>query len=256
MLRQKLTRKNQIRKLIIPVFFLVTFSLFPIPDSRLPNIAIADTVSNGNYSIDVDNIDTNPQPTPKKEIQQVLGTSVTQNLKSDFTTGSNYTVNESSDSFSFGVTQDAIDLGVLSATNPVIRNSEIFLTNADHGGQILTYQNHPLHSQDNKIIPDTSCDNGDCTELTGAPWESNLTYGFGYRCDSSNPKLCDQQFAKSDVYKQYPDNSKNEVAQPVLVSNQSSGKATGTVTYKVTISATQNQEGYYNSITYLGVPNF
>ncbi|MGI8419557.1 MAG: hypothetical protein ACR2LN_02835 [Candidatus Levyibacteriota bacterium] len=254
MLSQNL--KNRKQKSTITFLLVISISSFSILHSPFLESAHADTVSNSNYSIDVDNIDTNPQPTPKKTVQQVLGTSITQSLKSDFTTGPNYTVKESTDSFSLGVAQNAIDLGVLSAANPVIRNSEIFLTNADHGGEILTYQNHPLLAQDKKIIPDTSCDNGACTETTGAPWESNLTYGFGYRCDSVTSQICDQQFNKVDIFKQFPDNSKNEFLQPIIMSHHSSGKTTGTVTYKVTISATQNQEGYYNSITYIAIPNF
>ena len=218
------------------------------------NVAIADTVYNDNYSIDVDTIDTNPQPTPKSP-QQVLG-SVTQSLKSDFTTGPNYTVNESTDSFGFGLSQDAIDLGVLSASNPVIRTSEIYLTNSEKGGQVLTYQNHPLFSQDKKTIEDTTCDNGACTETTAAPWGSSLTYGFGFRCDSDATGICDQQFNASNAFKQYPDDSRGEQSQPIVLSNRSNGSSTSKITYKVTISGTQTQEGYYNTITYLAIPNF
>ena len=218
--------------------------------SHFPQLAVAETLSNYNYSIDVDAIDTNPQPVVKAP-HEVLG-SVTQSLKNEFHTGTNYNVNANNDTFAFSLSQDAIDLGILSGTNPVIRTSQISLTNA---GQVLTYENQPLTSQDKTTIPDTTCDDGNCSENTSSPWLSSLTYGFGYRCDSDD-KVCDPQFNTSKDYKQYPDTTRNEAAQPAMTSKETNQTASSMITYKVTISSTQKQEGYYNTITYLAIPNF
>lgn len=212
--------------------------------------AKADTITNSNYSIDIQDIDTNPQPTRKP---QILGTKET---KKEFTTGPNYTVNSSSDNFSFKLSQKSIDLGILTATNPVIRTSEMTISGPPIGAQVLSYENHPLLSPDNAIIQDASCDNGVCTQTIAAPWQSTLTYGFGYRCDSNLSEVCDQQFTAANTFKQFADDSKNEFPQIVFVSHQNSASTKTKITYKVNISGTQKTGGYYNNITYLAIPNF
>lgn len=251
---EKLKVKSKSPKLKV-TFALTTFILllgtshFSLLTSHFPQFAVADMLSNPNYSVDVDSVDTNPQPTPKTP-KEILG-SMTQSIKNPFTSGPNYSVNTSNDRLTFTLSQNAIDLGILSGRNPVIRTSQLALKNK---GQVLTYENHPLEAQDRTPIFDTTCDNGSCSEITAAFWLSSLTYGFGYRCDSNNT-TCDSQFKTSNTYKQYPDNSKTELPQP-LITNLLPATSSTMVTYKVTISATQKQEGYYNTITYLAIPNF
>ena len=217
----------------------------------LPQHAMADTISNNNYSINVDKINTNPQPSPQP---QVLGVSHMRNKT--FTTGHNYTVKNSKDSFSINLSQDIIDYGILSSTNPVLRTSRIAFNNPSAGAEILTFENHPLQSSTNDRIQNTSCDNGACTPITAATWTNTLTYGFGYRCESNQPDLCDTQFIHADYYKQYPDDSINQEYQLLLLSQETTGKETAQITDKVNISGTQKTGAYYNSITYLAIPNF
>jgi hypothetical protein len=215
-----------------------------------PPLVAGDTVSNGNYSIDVGNIDTNPQPTiqPKK----VLGTQT----KSEFTTGPNYTINTSNDSFSVKLSQDSIDYGILSSTNPVIRTSGISFSNTHSGAEVLVREDHPLLFPPNNFIQNTTCDNGVCSPSTASSWTNTLTYGFGYRCDSLNKNVCDPQFSTSNYFKQYPSDSQNQEAVPILLSSKNESKTQATITYKVNISGTQKAGSYYNSITYLAIPNF
>jgi hypothetical protein len=215
----------------------------------LPQDTAADTVSNGNYSIDVGSIDTNPQPTPKP---QVLGTN---NIKTnDFTTGTNYTVNAPSNKLSLKLSQNIIDYGILSSTNPVIRTSEIFLTENLLGGEIISYENNALRSAANSVIQNTSCDNGVCTPEIAAEWNNTLTYGFGYRCDSTQKYICDSQFSSSTYFKPFADISLEHTPDTVIETGK--GNSQATITYKINISGTQKTGGYYNSITYLAIPNF
>lgn len=215
-----------------------------------PLKVIADTVSNANYSIDVKDIDTNPQPTIKP---QVLGT---QNQQSEFTTGPNYTIRSSNDTFSIKLSQGIVDYGILSSTNPIIRTSEISLTTPLHGSQIISYEDHPLLSSLNDSLQNTSCDNGSCTSETAAVWNNALTYGFGYRCDSKQITVCDSQFSSPNYFKQFSDNAKSQSPEQLLFDNESASNLKATVTYKVNISGTQKVEGYYNSISFLEIPNF
>jgi hypothetical protein len=232
----------------VKIILILLFSFIHIYYLSKP--VFADTVSDTNYSVDVGNIDTNPQPTPKSQVLDV--TNISQ--PKEFTTGSNYTVSTSNDSFSMQLSQDSIDFGILSSTNPVIRTSGITLTNGLHGGEIFSYENHPLTSSTNDVIENTTCDNGSCSSEIAAPWSNTLTYGFGYRCDSTNTKVCDPQFSQSNYFKQYPNDADSQPPEAVIAN--SNGQAKTTITYKVNISGTQKTGGYYNSITYLAIPNF
>jgi hypothetical protein len=245
------TKKNNITKLgisFLPILSIFSFSFLMFHFTKSSD---ADTLTNNNYSVDVGNIDTNPQPTNTTP-QQVLGE---QSPKPEFATGPDYTINTSNDNFSFNISQNIIDYGILSATNPVIRNSIISFSGPKFGAEILTYENHPLQSLKNDLIQNTTCDNGSCSPITAAAWDNTLTYGFGYRCDSQNIVACDPQFIPSDYYKQYPYDSINQLPTPVL-SNSGHTQTTGTITYKVNISGTQKANGYYNNITYLAIPSF
>ncbi|HVA96363.1 MAG TPA: hypothetical protein VND99_01790 [Candidatus Acidoferrales bacterium] len=213
-----------------------------------PQATFGDTVSNDNYSIDIGNIDTNPQPTPAP---QVLGTQE----KSPFTTGPNYTVNTSNDSFSVTLSQNNIDYGILSSTNPVVRTSDIIFSNPQSGAEILTSEDHPLFFPPQNLIQNTTCDNGACTSTTASLWTNTLTYGFGYRCDSQEANVCDPQFSTSNYFKQYPNAAAGQNLVPVMIgSENTSTKAT--ITYKVNISGTQKAGGYYDNVMYLAIPNF
>lgn len=226
-------------------------SSYAIHSSHFPQKVNADTVSNGNYSIDVNTIDTNPQPTP---YSHVLGTNTIQ--QSSFTTGPNYTVNTSQDAFSIRLSQDSIDYGILSSTNPVIRTATITITNPSLGAEVVTDENHPLLFGSKNVIYNTSCDNGACTPDTAAQWTNTLTYGFGYRCDSENAGVCDPQFSEPDYFKQYPNDAGNQNVVTILTSHPKEATTKVTITDKINISGTQKTGAYYNSITYLAVPNF
>ena len=219
----------------------------------LPQTAAADTITNGSYSIDVDNIDTNPQPTNQPITPpQVLGTKTI----NEFTTGPNYTVTSSNDLFGLKLSQYTIDYGILSSTNPVIRTSNILLSNPYSGAQVIADENHTLLFSPNQTIQNTSCDNGDCSTQTASLWNNPLTYGFGYRCDSPQLGVCDPQFTTSDYFKQFPSDTDNQLPEIIMTSTMKSANTKGTITYKVNISGTQKTGAYYNSITYLALPNF
>src|SRR6266702_8733757 len=134
------SKKLQVRSKKYSILFtLFLTSYFSLLTSHFIQKANADTISNDNYSIDVGNIDTNPQPTSHP---QAL---ITNNIKTnEFTTGPNYTIDTSNDSFSIKLSQDTIDYGILTSTNPVIRTSKISFSNTTFRAEILTHEDHPL----------------------------------------------------------------------------------------------------------------
>lgn len=225
--------------------FLFTFLVLFL----FPRTVLGDTVSSDNYSIDVNTIDTNPQSPPKKQVTKTISKTI-----NPFTTGLNYTVVAPANSLSIALSQDSLDYGTLTPTNPIIRTSKISLINASFGSQIFGYENHPLLSSAKQVIENTSCDNGACTPEIAAVWDNTLTYGFGYRCDSQNATFCDSQFSSTDYYKPYADASTGHIPQPVMYAPR--GNSEATVSYKVNISGTQKIGSYNNSIVYVAIPNF
>jgi hypothetical protein len=241
----QLGNSNTQYKKIISLTFLVAYLCLLIH----PHTAQADTVTGDNYSIDVNTIDTNPQPSVK------IYTKGKNNKKiNPFTTGPNYTVTAPASSLSITLSQDSIDYGIFSPTNPVIRTSGISLKNTFLGSEIFGYESTPLLSTSKQVIENTSCDNGACTPETSALWNNTLTYGFGYRCDSQDATICDLQFSNADYFKPYADSSTGHVPQTIIYAPQ--GNSQATISYKVNISGTQKTGSYNNSIIYLAIPNF
>lgn len=160
--------------------------------------------------------------------------------------------------FTFTIAQTAIDFGVLSATNPVTRTNRLTVSNGSANGFAVTAsENHQLLvPASGAVIPDTTCDNGLCTETASAAWTSTLTYGFGYRCDDVTGTNCDGGFAISDTYKQFADASNNELAQIVMSNANVGEELQSEITYKVNVSGTQPAGTYTNIITYIATPTF
>ncbi len=158
---------------------------------------------------------------------------------------------------SFNISNSLIDYGPLSPTNQIYRTSNLNISTSNKGFIVIVYENHPLSTTgSNSFIPDSTCDNGSCSEVTSAIWTNTLTYGFGYRCDNVNYNNCPIDFKQNDYYKQFSDNSKNETAQIIMSSNLPASNHEIQITYKVNISKTQPIDRYSNEITYIAAPKY
>lgn len=149
-----------------------------------------------------------------------------------------------------------IDFGQLTATNPVVRSHNIkILSEGIRKVLVLTQENHPLSSEA-KIIPDTACDEGPCSEKFAGKWTNTLTYGFGFRCDSRGKDLtCVRGFAKPNYFKQFADLSTKELPQPVAFA-EGAKNTTLKITYKVNVAGSQAPLPYLNSVYYLVIPEY
>ena len=177
-------------------------------------------------------------------------------------TGTNYKVKAGfqyvygSTLFAFTISQTLIDFGIITPTNPVTRTNSLTVSNRSANGYTVTAsQNNPLKSSQGAIIPDTTCDNGTCTQTTASAWTGTLTYGFGYRCDNQIGTDCASSFTGSTFYKQFADSSNSESPQSVM-SGATSGTKKSQITYKINISGTQAAGTYGNIITYIATPTF
>lgn len=159
--------------------------------------------------------------------------------------------------FSFSISQTTIDFGTLTAANPVTRTNTITVgNNSAYGYNIFAYENKELNNPGNgSIIPNTTCDNGTCTDTNSALWTSSLTYGFGFRCDNVVGSDCDSGFTTSNYFRQFPNNSLSKPAQS-LMSGTISRSNQAKITYKVNISGSQPAGLYTNNIYFLAVPKY
>jgi hypothetical protein len=209
------------------------------------SIAQAATISNDKFQIDIDQFDVAP------EEERKLPTPTPQPVENG-----NFGVATFPYAFSFALSDPLIDFGALSATNPVSRNTTLTISSPGGGYQVFAYQDHTLLSKKNSLIPDTTCDNGSCSENTESIWQNNLTYGFGFRCDPLTKGACMNHFAEENSYKQFSDRGKKEIPQPVMRSDSPVINQQAKLTYRVNISGAQAKETYSNTLTYIAVPNF
>ena len=243
-------------KLKIICFLFITYFL-----SLISSGAYALTMSNSNYILQMGNFNmASGKPTGDN---YKLGFTAGQTAPGLFT-GTNYKVRsgfqyiKSIISFAFSVSSTSIDFGVLPPTEPVTRTNNLTISNGSANGYAVTAsENHQLLvAASGALIPDTTCDNGTCTQSSSSDWTNTLTYGFGYRCDNITGTDCASGFATSALYKQFADNSLGETAQNVMNGANVGRNKQATITYKVNISNTQAAGLYTNVITYIATPTF
>lgn len=161
--------------------------------------------------------------------------------------------------FSVSLSENLIDFGSLSRTNPIIRTVTLSIYSlSTFGYSVIASQDHPLQMNPpagGPTIPNTTCDNGQCSQENAEAWTNILTYGFGYRCDNVTGLDCDSSFAKPNFYKHFADISNAQSPESVMAGIGSKNKDVR-ISYKVNISGNQAQGVYNNIITFIAVPNF
>lgn len=225
-----------------------------------PRIASAQTMENELYEIqdsDVRNFDYDSL------VSDTIFT-VTPKAPGEFS-GKNYTVrlgnnySPAATPIIFSIPSLRLDFGILSPTNPVARASKLSVgNNSSYTYKVIASENNQLtEAKTGAKIPDTTCNEGKCSETISGKWDSTLAYGLGYRCDDSGSQCVagDGSFQQSNFYKQLPDSSLGESASTVL--SEGAGKTQeATVTYKVNISTSQPQGFYLNTVTFLLIPSY
>lgn len=227
------------------------------------NAAKALTMTNNNYILNMGTLNSGSGIGSNSNYK--LGTTIGQTAPGLFS-GTNYIVRSgfqyvstsSAVFFSFSVSSTLIDFGSISPTNPITRTNILSVSpNGVTGYQVTASENTPLTIANSLVtIPDTTCDAGNCSQTTAAPWTSTLTYGFGYRCDNVSGSDCSQDFATPTVYKQFANIANAEQAATVMNGIGASTNKQAQITYKVNISGAQQAGIYTNGITYIATPTF
>lgn len=203
--------------IVFPLLLTICYLLFAILPAR------AETLSNDYYIIEskginiVNNI--TPTPTPTLSVTK-------ENPQS---------------TLSFSLSPTLVDFGPLSATEPVVR-SVTFNLYSSLGYNLLAIEDHEPKSQD-KVIPDTTCDNGTCTQKLSSAWNNILTYGFGYTLKNDSS------------YKQFANTIKGDLPQPII-EELLSKETQGEIIYKINIPSGFDNGLYKNITQLIAVPNF
>jgi hypothetical protein len=208
--------------------------------------ANASTASNNNYNIDVQDINIDPENSlpslaPAPQIFITPSPAVPEILTNN-------------SSISFSLDNEIIDFGPLSPGNPVERAVNLTITNNQTNYFLTALENHPLLAANNATIPDTTCDDGECSETTESIWTSNLTYGFGFRCDGQLNTNC-IGFSDQKNYKQFANTSKNEKVEEVLTGNGNAVEK-AKLTLKINVPSTQKTGNYNNNINLIVIPGY
>ena len=238
------------------LFLLAFFTLILIIPAQ---ISFAQTMSNSDYILELGNFNTVAGKSSGGNFN--LGITVGQ-VSPGLYTGANYKVRSGFQyypkpyPFAFSINQTLIDFGTLTPTNPVLRTNILTVSNQSAGGySVNAYEDHRLSSSTGNVIPNTSCDTGNCNLNTAGIWTNTLVYGFGYRCDYVSEKnYCPSGFLSS-YYKPFADNSASESAQIVML-GKSGKNQKAQITYRVNISGSQFAGTYSNQIYYIATPTF
>jgi hypothetical protein len=231
---------------LIFAVFALSFFLLALP-------AFAQNFSNNNYTIEIHDIDTpsdseiiaprKMQTVPDKKVRQETITSGIESIAQ-------------TSPLSFFHSASIIDFGILNPGNPVIRTLNLSVLSDSIDYQVIGFQNRALTGATIKdILPDTTCDGGNCDETTDAEWNNNLTYGFGYRCENLTENICNF-FTKGNYYKQFADLSNREIAQTILTGRKQKALQDAQIIFKMNSSGAQKSESYTNTVTLIAVPNF
>lgn len=241
-------------------FLIVIFLLFLLIP---PLKSFAQTMSNSQYIIKMGNLNAAAGKSSNSQynLNETLG-----QISPGLYSGTNYTVKAGfayiktgQIPFSFSISQNILDFGVITPTNPVTRTTNLTVSaGPSKGFTIIASENLPLTSSVG-IIPDTTCDNGDCNSAKAALWTSSLTYGFGYRCDPSSPSssgqanVCPSDFNNANFYKPF---AATPSAMSIMASNVGGVNKQSQITYKVNVSGSQAPGLYTNIVTYIASPGF
>ncbi|MGB9911598.1 MAG: hypothetical protein ACPLKP_03315 [Microgenomates group bacterium] len=156
--------------------------------------------------------------------------------------------------FSFSISDISVDFGTLSPQTPITQQATLKVSVGGAGGYVVKVsENHPLTSTAGSTIPDTNCDNGNCSESQAQVWAQNTTYGFGFNMSGTD---IPSDFINSSYFRQFADRSLGESPQTIMSGPNVGRNKQATITYKVNISPLQSAGVYQNILTFLAIPTY
>lgn len=155
---------------------------------------------------------------------------------------------------SFSIDKLDINFGTLTPNTILTDTNTLTITTpSGRGYQLMAQENHSLWIDSNNYIPDTSCDNNDCTVSLSTPWINSNKYGFGFNVSGVGTS---SYFTNSQYFRPFANSSKNQDSPIISSENNPVKNRQLTVKYQVVISSLQSAGDYQNNITYTLVPKY
>lgn len=228
---------------------------------------LAQSFSSTNYRIEQGNfnVTSGKKTSASYQLTDTVGQNAPGNYQgnsSNIQSGFQYIYN-TFNNFSFKIDKLGVNLGTLvPGVGSTDTNIITVSTPSGNGYQVLAHENHPLSLNSGVTIPDTTCDNNDCSETISKLWTSNSKYGFGFNVlgiDSNsnvNNVGTSDYFTNQNYYRQFADFSASENNQIIMSENTPVNNHSARVTYKALVSSVQPSGNYQNSITFIAVPKY
>jgi hypothetical protein len=125
-----------------------------------------------------------------------------------------------------------------------------------YGYAVKAIENHPLAlTGSSATIPNTACDPATpCTISTANVWTGPTNNGFGYNMSGTDVDTA--VFVNSTYYRPFPNNTLGQSPATVMSKSGVTLSSLATVTYKVSVSPTQEAGDYENAIQYIAIPAY
>lgn len=252
----------KIKNLKLKILLSLLLFLIINQKSSIINLAYAQTMTNGSYTIEEGNLNS--------FAGQATGTNYTVSdtgggLAPGIYEGPNYKIRanfgyggeaSTSGEFSFSISNTSVNFGTITPGEPITRANTLTVSSPNAGYQITGSENHPLENTTNATIPNTTCDSGNCNQAISGIWISPLTYGFGYRCDNLNSSTdCAQGFSTTNYFKSFANTQTSQNPQIIMSNSIPVTNHTGQISYKLNISGSQPAGLYQNAIQYIAIPS-
>jgi hypothetical protein len=243
------------------ILFLILFFCFSKKE------ILAQTFISNNYRIEQGNfnVTSGKKTSSIYQLTDTVGQNAPGNYQgnsSNIQSGFQYIYN-TFNTFSFKIDKLGVNLGTLiPGVGSTDTNIITISTPSGNGYEILVHENHPLALNFGTTIPDTTCDNNDCSETVSKQWTSNSKYGFGFNVlgiDSNsnvNNVGTSSYFTNQNYYRQFADFSASENSQIIMSENSPANNHSARITYKALVSSTQSSGNYQNSITFIAIPKY
>lgn len=219
-------------------FLIVLLLLLTLPNPK----ASAQVMEGGEYKLRLEEVlDTESTPTPIRKI--ALPT---------ITTAPTPPPIQSFGQSEILVSDDFVQFGPLSPTNPVIRQLRFSIRGQTLPFSLFQQMDHNLLNDPGQSIPPTSCDNGSCTETQASLWSSTLTYGLGVRCENIKGTACPDDFLEKNTFR--PLGILSSGAASIIASGITGEQTELSLLYKLVVPGTQEKGNYQARASYILVP--
>ena len=166
--------------------------------------------------------------------------------------------------FSFSISDITIDFGTLTLGIGSTQQTTLTVKAGGAGGySVKARENHPLQNDaQTATIPDTLCDNGNCTQTSAEVWTQSTTAGFGFNVSGDDTP---SDFIDSTYFRHFADGSIPEDAATIMNKNQVTWdypnnawpwESIADVTFKINITSGQTAGTFRNMIMFTAVPSY